>query len=95
METWGGRFISTLRGDNPETTPNFNRLSKEGLLFKQFYSSGRRSIQSMASVFFSLPNSEVVPIYQSPFVSNKMSSLAQQLKKENYETIFFSWRKRK
>ena len=43
----------------------------------------------MASVFFSLPNSEVVPIYQSPFVSNKMSSLAQQLKKENYETIFF------
>ena len=89
METWGGRFISTLRGDNPETTPNFNRLSKEGLLFKQFYSSGRRSIQSMASVFFSLPNSEVVPIYQSPFVSNKMSSLAQQLKKENYETIFF------
>ena len=55
MESWGGKFIAALDGDNKETTPNFNHLSQEGLLFKNFYSSGRRSIQSMSSIFFSLP----------------------------------------
>ena len=89
MESWGGKFIAALDGDNQEATPNFNYLSQEGLLFKNFYSSGRRSIQSMSSIFFSLPSNENIPIYDSPFVSNKMYSLAEPLKKKNYETVFF------
>ena len=43
----------------------------------------------MSSIFFSLPSNENIPIYDSPFVSNNMYSLAEPLKKKNYETVFF------
>ena len=83
MESWGASYL------NPETTPFFNELSKKGILFENFYSTGTRSVQGISSVMFSLPNIEETPIYKVPFISNRMSSLAGVLTKNGYENIFF------
>lgn len=88
MESWGGRFIDVLSGNNPQTTPNFNNLSKKSLLFTNFYSTGRRSVLGISSTLFGLPNNERLPFYKSPLISNKMTGLAQVLNKENYQTLF-------
>ena len=83
MESWGKSYLS------PETTPFFNKLKEKGILFENFYSTGTRSVQGISSIMFSLPNIEETPIYQNPFVSNRMSSLAGILANNNYENIFF------
>jgi uncharacterized sulfatase len=89
MESWGANYIAALKGKDPEVTPYFDSLSTQGLMFENFFSSGSRSVQGVSSIMFSLPSIEKIPIYKTPFVSNRMSSLPETLAKEGYESIFF------
>ena len=88
MESWGGSFISTLGGKFNEATPYFNKLSQSGLLFNNFYSLGRRSIQGMSAILFSLNYINELPIYKTPYNENKMSGLASILNNNGYQTTF-------
>ena len=89
MESWGANYIHALGGDNPEVTPNFNKMSKQGLLFDNFFATGNRSVQGVSSTIFSLPSIEAVPIYRTPFAANNMSAIPLVLAKAGYESIFF------
>lgn len=44
MESFAGRWVGAL-GSDADITPNFDRLSREGLLFARFFSNGTEFIE--------------------------------------------------
>ena len=49
LESFSGYLIGPLGGDSL-VTPNFNRYSKEGILFSEFYASGTRTDKAMPAI---------------------------------------------
>ena len=62
QESLGWQFVESVGGEHG-ITPNLNSLSKEGLLFKNLYSNGTRSIRGIAGTVagsFSMPGGKGV-----------------------------------
>lgn len=96
MESFAGRYVGTL-GSEDSITPNFDRLSKEGLLFTRFFSNGTRTHQGMFATMACFPNLPSFEyLMQSPEGSNKFSGLPQQLSTRGFDDIYvyngdFAW----
>lgn len=86
QESLGAEFVGCLGG--LPLTPEFDKLSKEGLLFTQLYSSGTRSIRGIESVvtgFLPNPAESVVKLSNS---QQGFYTLAEAFGKHNYDTSF-------
>jgi phosphoglycerol transferase MdoB-like AlkP superfamily enzyme len=71
-------------------TPAFDRLSKSGMLFKNFYANGTQTVRGELSILFSFyPNYTGQPIY-SKKPDLKLSSIPGILKDEGYKTMWIS-----
>lgn len=87
QESLGSQFVETLGGEQG-ITPNLNRLSKEGLLFKNAFSNGTRSIRGIAGCVsgnFSIPGKGVVKRNKS---QHGFFTLASLLEPFGYQTLF-------
>jgi phosphoglycerol transferase MdoB-like AlkP superfamily enzyme len=87
QESLGYQFVEAVGGEKG-ITPNFNRLSKEGILFKDLYSNGTRSIRGIAGCIagnFSIPGKGVLKRNKSQKDFFTISSL---LKPYGYYTSF-------
>lgn len=73
----------------PNATPNFDAISKEGLLFRNFYSNGSRSVQALPAILNSVPEIFSRPSIGSSYETNNTFGIAKMLKKRGYETAFF------
>lgn len=85
LESWTADVIRPLGGD-PSTTPNFEKLSKEGLLFEKFYASGMRSNQGLISILSGFPAMSTA-IHDTHRMQT-LPCLAQELEKVGYSTSF-------
>lgn len=88
LESWTSDIIKPLDGDS-NTTPFFNSLVKEGLLFNQIYASGRRTEQMFPSIFSGFPAQPYHSIITNPEKSAKLPFITKEIIKENYSTSFF------
>jgi phosphoglycerol transferase MdoB-like AlkP superfamily enzyme len=88
LESWGGKEIGVL-GGSPEVTPFFDHLSKQGLLFQNFFASGTRTPEGIVSVLCSFPSQPMRPIMKRPeaYVT-QWRALSQILAEEGYRNIF-------
>jgi len=87
QESLGYQFVEAVGGEKG-ITPNFNRLSKEGILFKDLYSNGTRSVRGIAGTVagnFSVPGKGVVKRNKS---QNDYFTIAKLLKPYGYYTSF-------
>ena len=87
MEGFGGAFVEPL-GGLPGVTPNFNRLSEEGVFFTNCYANSFRTDRGTICTFsgyLGLPNASVMKI---PAKSRTLPSIAEELVKEGYQTDF-------
>ncbi|MEA2110939.1 MAG: sulfatase-like hydrolase/transferase [Campylobacterota bacterium] len=87
QESIGGQFVEAVGGE-AGITPHFNRLAKEGILFKDLYSNGTRSIRGIAGVVsgnFSIPGKGVLKRNKSQADFFTLSSLLEPL---DYKTLF-------
>ena len=83
----GAQFVKVTDGEDG-ITPNLNRLSKDGLLFKNLYSNGTRSIRGIAGVVsgnFAIPGKGVLKRNKSQNDFFTISSLLEPL---GYHTMF-------
>ena len=55
LESWSAEAVSGLSSSNKGSTPNFDALSKEGLLFTNLYSTGHTSEIGNSSIFSGNP----------------------------------------
>ena len=88
LESWSGDLIESL-GGLPGLTPQFHELEKEGLLFTEFYSTGNRSQQALASLFSGLPALPLTTLTDHPGKYDALPSLIKILKDEGYYSSFF------
>lgn len=88
LESWSADLIGVL-GDSLNITPNFDRLSKEGILFDNLYSSGNRSQQGMASIFSGFPAIPITTLTEHPEKYNSLPSLTKKLNENGYRSSFY------
>lgn len=87
QESMGYQFVEAVGGEKG-ITPNFNSLAKEGILFKQLYSNGTRSVRGIAGLTagnFSIPGKGVVKRNKS---QRDFSTIASLLKPLGYYSSF-------
>jgi len=87
QESLGAQFVE-VTGGQPGLTPNFNRLSQEGILFTNLFSNGTRSIRGIAgsvSGNFSVPGKGVIKRNKS---QSDFFTIASLLKPYGYHSQF-------
>jgi phosphoglycerol transferase MdoB-like AlkP superfamily enzyme len=96
MESFSGVFTGSL-GKDIGITPEFDRIAKQGLLFKRFFSNGTHTHQGMFATLTCFPN---LPGYeylmQEPEGTDKFSGLPLLLQRAGYQNLYvyngsFSW----
>jgi len=96
MESFAAHFVGAL-GSDAGITPEFDKLAKEGLLFKNFFSNGTHTHQGLfasMACFPNLPGFEY--LMQMPEGSHAFSGLPQLLSPRGYEDFYvyngdFAW----
>jgi phosphoglycerol transferase MdoB-like AlkP superfamily enzyme len=96
LESFAGHFVGAL-GSDAGITPNFDRLSQQGLLFRRFFANGTHTHQGMfasMACFPNLPGFEY--LMQTPEGGHKFSGLAQLLSARDYNDLYvyngdFAW----
>lgn len=86
QESLGAEYVGCLGG--MPLTPEFDKLSKEGLLFTNLYCTGTRSVRGIEAVvsgFLPSSSQSVVKLSNS---QTGFFTLASLLKKEGYQTSF-------
>ncbi len=87
IESFTAKIIAPL-GGKEGVTPNFNKLSKEGILFNHIYSSGYRTdhgIVSVLSGYPALPNQSII---KYPKKSQSLPYITKSFNEEGYYTEF-------
>jgi phosphoglycerol transferase MdoB-like AlkP superfamily enzyme len=87
QESLGSQFLESLGGEKG-ITPNLDRLSQEGVFFKNAFSNGTRSIRGIAGCVsgnFSIPGKGVVKRSKSQSEFFTLSSLLEPI---GYHTLF-------
>lgn len=85
-ESLGAEYVGCLGG--LPLTPEFDKLSKEGLLFTNLYSTGTRSVRGIEAVvtgFLPSPSESVVKLNNS---QKDFYTIASLLKLKGYDTSF-------
>ena len=79
MESFAGRYTGAL-GSKDQITPEFDKLSKEGLLFTRVFANGTHTHQGMFASMACFPNLPAFEyLMQSPEGGNQFSGLPQLL----------------
>ncbi len=87
QESMGYQFVEAIGGEKG-ITPNLNRLSKEGIVFKDLYSNGTRSIRGLAGSVagnFSVPGKGVLKRNKS---QTDFFTIASLLEPYGYHSMF-------
>ncbi|QRQ99981.1 LTA synthase family protein [Dyadobacter sandarakinus] len=87
-ESFTAKVAGSL-GGLPEVTPQFNRLSSEGLLFTQIYASGNRSDKGMVSILSGYPAQPTHSIIKIPKKTRSLPSLPGALHDRGWYTSFY------
>ncbi|MFZ5960322.1 LTA synthase family protein [Pseudomonas sp. QL9] len=96
MESFAGHYVGAL-GAKGDITPNFDKLSKEGLLFTRFFSNGTHTHQGMFATMACFPNLPGFEyLMQTPEGGHKFSGLPQLLSARQFNDVYvyngdFAW----
>lgn len=85
-ESFGSDFVGVL-GDDRGLTPCFDALTKEGMLFDNFYATGNRTARALEAVLTSLPPIPTEAILKRSH-SQHVETLARILARRGYQTVF-------
>lgn len=89
MESFMGSNVGALEY-KPDLTPNYNKLAKEGIIFKNVYSTGKRSNRGVVSTITGYPSSYGQALIKKSIVGRKtFYSIPDILKNRGYSTHFY------
>ena len=87
-ESLPGKIVGSLGGE-PNVTPNLNRLSKEGLLFTNFYANGDRTDKGIPAVLSGYYPQPVKRIMRMPNKTRSLPMLPKKMEELGYKTAFY------
>ena len=92
LESWDAIHNDMLRRDmglkSYDVTPNFDALSRQGLLFTHFYANGERSMDGLASLVAGIPTLPGTAYIGMGMEQNRLAYLGHMAQQEGYDTIF-------
>ena len=88
LESFSADLIESL-GGKAGITPEFEKLTKQGLLFTHLYSSGNRSQQGIASIFGGFPALPLTTLTTTPAKMQSTPTLTSHINKAGYNTSFY------
>lgn len=86
-ESLTAKVVAGLGG--VDATPEFDRLSKEGILFTRMYASGNRSDKGIVSILSGYPAQPITSIVKIPKKTASLPSLPRACKNDGYSTSFY------
>lgn len=87
LESWSATVSQKFTG-KPGATPNFDRISEEGVLFTNIYATGSTSEIGNASIFAGYPALPEISISMQPFKHRKLSTLNTDLRPYGYRSSY-------
>lgn len=87
LESYTFGFLEPL-GGLPDVAPNLNKLTREGILFTNMYSSGDRTDKGVVSILSGYPSQPVSSIIKYPKKTQNLPFLNQEFKSVGYHTAF-------
>lgn len=87
-ESFTTKVVAGLNGVK-NVTPQFDRLSKEGILFTNMYASGNRSDKGMVAILSGYPAQPTQSIIKIPKKTVSLPSLPKTLKNAGWYTSFY------
>jgi len=87
-ESLSAKVVGSLGGEKG-VTPNLNRLSKEGILFTNFYSNGDRTDKGIPAILSGYYPQPVRKIMKLPSKTRSLPMLPFEMNKLGYETSFY------
>ena len=88
LESFSGYLIGGLGGDSL-VTPNFNRYSKEGILFSNFYASGTRTDKAIPAILDGYPALPAQSVIKEPKKSQSLPNIVKILIDQGYNSSFW------
>ena len=85
-ESFGAQFVGSY-GDTRGLTPNFDRLSRQGLLFADAYAGGTRTVRGLAALVSSMPPIPSEGIMKRPG-NEHIANWGAVLQRHGYQTSF-------
>lgn len=87
-ESLPAKIVGSLGGE-PNVTPNLNRLSKEGLLFTNFYANGDRTDKGIPAILSGYYPQPVKRIMRMPNKTRSLPMLPKKMNTLGYKTSFY------
>ncbi|MFI5187499.1 MAG: LTA synthase family protein [Chitinophagales bacterium] len=88
LESWSADLVSVCGGDKG-ITPEFDSLSRSGLLFSNAFASGQLSHQGIPAILSAYPSLPITSIIQNSDKFPRISCINRELKKEGYNSSFY------
>lgn len=86
-ESLTAKVVGPLGGE-PNVTENLNRLTKEGILFDNFYANGDRSDKGLVAILSGYPSQPHTSIIKIPNKTRYLPMLSQKMINLGYSTSF-------
>lgn len=88
MESFAAKYVGAL-GAKPSLTPEFDKLTKEGIFFTSFYGNGTRTSRGLAAGLNSFPPMAGVNMSKKIDAQQSIPNVAHYLDQSGYDTMFF------
>lgn len=88
LESFSSHLMSTLGGE-ADVAVNLDSLSKEGVLFTDFYANSFRTDRGLVSILSGYPAQPTTSIMKYPRKSQSLPGLAAALKEEGYHPRYY------
>jgi len=88
LESFSSKIIGALDGEW-DATPELNSLTKEGLLFTNFYANASRSDKGIISILSGYPGQPTTSIIKTPEKTLQLPSLFKTFNALGYKTSFY------
>lgn len=95
LESWSSLYIDGLAGTQYGATPFMDSLIKKSAVWTNAYAAGQRSIEGIQAILTSIPLIEGQPVIGWGMEQNRMTTLADEVNKLGYNTVFMQTSKRR
>lgn len=87
LESFTSKIIEPL-GGLPEITPRLNALTREGILFDNFYASGDRTDKGLIAILSGYPAQPLSSIIKYPEKTQRLGHVSRALQRLGYHSSF-------
>lgn len=88
LESFSSKLMTSLGGE-PNIAVNLDSLSKEGVLFTNFYANSFRTDRGLVAILSGYPAQPTTSIMKYPRKTQSIPAIAGSLKKEGYATKYY------